>query len=87
MKERLPGGPIPAMQKLFYDTANAANPWALAPLLKLVSPAQILYGTDFPFRSPEDTAKGLRDVGLFSATELRGIDRDNALRLLPHLKG
>ena len=85
-KQRLPNGPVPEMQKLFYDTANAANPWALAPLLKLVSTSQILYGTDFPFRSPEDTAKGLRDVGLFNAAELEAIDRGNAVRLLPRLK-
>ncbi|HZO44606.1 MAG TPA: amidohydrolase family protein [Xanthobacteraceae bacterium] len=85
-KKLMPNGPIPELQKLFYDTANAANPWALAPLLKLVSTSQIVYGSDFPFRSPEDTAKGLRDVGLFSAAELRAIDRENALQLLPRLR-
>ena len=82
----MPNGPIAELKKLFYDTANAANPWALAPLLKLVSTSQILYGSDFPFRSPEDNAKGLRDIGLFSAAELRAIERDNALRLLPRLR-
>lgn len=85
-KKNLPNGPIPEMKKMFYDTANASNPWALAPLLKLVSTSQILYGTDFPFRSPQDTAQGLRDVGLFSPAELQAIERDNALHLLPRLK-
>ena len=82
---RLPNGPIVELGKLFYDTANASNPWALAPLLKLVSVSQILYGTDFPFRSPEETSKGLREIG-FSEAELLAIDRGNALRLLPRLK-
>ena len=85
LMRRLPNGPVAEMGKLFYDTANAANPWALAPLLKLVSVSQILYGTDFPFRSPEETSKGLREVG-FSDAELTAIDSGNALRLLPRLK-
>jgi 6-methylsalicylate decarboxylase len=84
-KQRLPNGPIPELRKMYYDTANAANPWALAPLLKLVSTSQILYGSDFPFRSPEENAKGLREVG-FNASDLLAIDRENALRLLPRLK-
>jgi predicted TIM-barrel fold metal-dependent hydrolase len=85
MKQRLPSGPIAELKKMFYDTSNASNPWALAPLLKLVSTSQILFGSDFPFRSPDENAKGLRDIG-FSADELLAIDRGNALRLLPRLK-
>lgn len=86
VKQRLPNGPVAELRKMFYDTANAANPWALAPLMKLVAVSQILYGTDFPFRSPEENSKGLREAG-FSASELLAIERDNALRLLPRLKG
>jgi predicted TIM-barrel fold metal-dependent hydrolase len=85
LQQRLPRGPIEELRKMYFDTANASNQWALAPLLKLVSVSQILYGTDFPFRSPEETSKGLREVG-FSASELDAIDRDNALRLLPRLR-
>jgi predicted TIM-barrel fold metal-dependent hydrolase len=84
LARRLPKGPEFELRKLFYDTANAANPWALAPLLKLAPVSQILYGTDFPFRSPQDTSKGLQEIG-FSASELLAIDRDNAIRLLPRL--
>jgi predicted TIM-barrel fold metal-dependent hydrolase len=85
VKQRLPNGPIPELRKMFYDTANASNPWALAPLLKLVSTSQILYGSDFPFRSPAENAKGLRDIG-FSASELLAIERENAVCLVPRLK-
>jgi predicted TIM-barrel fold metal-dependent hydrolase len=83
-KKALPNGPIVELRKLFYDTANAANPWAMAPLLKLVAASQIVYGSDYPFRSPKDTAAGMRDLG-FSDADLQAIERDNARRLLPRL--
>jgi predicted TIM-barrel fold metal-dependent hydrolase len=83
-KKAVPDGPVAAMRKLYYDTANAANPWAMAPLLKLVPVSQIVYGSDFPFRSPKDTAAGMRELG-FSAADLQAIERGNAVRLLPRL--
>jgi predicted TIM-barrel fold metal-dependent hydrolase len=85
-KQMMPDGPVPYLQKLYYDTANAANPYALAPLLKLVNISQVLFASDFPLRSPEDNAKGLRDVGLFSDADLQAIDRGNAELLIPRLK-
>ena len=36
------------MKKFYYDTAGAANAGAMASLLKLVTSANILFGTDFP---------------------------------------
>ena len=56
-----------------------------ATLLKLVPVSQILFGTDFPFSSAEAVAKGLSDVG-FKASDLRAIERENALELFPRLK-
>jgi predicted TIM-barrel fold metal-dependent hydrolase len=44
-----------------------------------------MFGTDFPFRTSLDHVKGLTDYG-FSAGDLRAIDRDNALRLLPRVR-
>jgi predicted TIM-barrel fold metal-dependent hydrolase len=58
---------------------------ALASLTKLVSASQILFGTDFPFRTSADHVKGLTEFG-FSAGDLRAIDRENAVRLMPQLK-
>jgi hypothetical protein len=43
-----------------------------------------VFGTDFPVIAPAVTAQGLIDFG-FSEAELRLIDRDNALRLMPRL--
>ena len=47
----------------------------------------IVFGTDFP---PGGTsaavAKTIAEMGLFSDADLRAIDRDNAVRLLPRFK-
>jgi len=83
-KEALPHGFIAELKKFYYDVAGAVNRGAIASLLQLVPAAQIVFGTDFP---PGGTsaavAKTLADLGMFSAADLRAIDRDNAVRLLP----
>jgi predicted TIM-barrel fold metal-dependent hydrolase len=86
-KDRLPHGFVSEVKKFYYDVAGAANRGAIASLLELVTPSQVLFGTDFP---PGGTAaeyvKALAGLGLFSETNLRAIDRDNAVRLLPRFK-
>ena len=55
---------------------------------KFVPTSQILFSTDFPLGggSAAIVAKGLKDNGAFTDAELRAVERDNALRLLPRLK-
>jgi predicted TIM-barrel fold metal-dependent hydrolase len=48
----------------------------------LVGTSQIVFGTDHPFGNSANIAAALQKVGL-STDELRGIDRDNALKMLP----
>jgi predicted TIM-barrel fold metal-dependent hydrolase len=83
-REALPNGFTAELKKFHYDVAGAANRGALASLLQLVAPTQIVFGTDFP---PGGTSAAvgtaLADVGLFSESDLRAIDRENAVRLLP----
>jgi len=83
--ENLPNGLMYELQKFYYDTGQAHAAPLLASYKALVPVAQILFGTDFPFRGSVETAKGLRDNGGFSATELRAIERDNAVQLFPRL--
>jgi predicted TIM-barrel fold metal-dependent hydrolase len=71
------------LRKFHYDIAQAFQAPPLLALKKMVPISQIVFGTDFPFRSTEEHVKGLRDAGVFSAPELHAIERDNALRLLP----
>jgi len=84
-EKRLPNGIMFELKKFYYDTAQANHAGALAALLKIVSVSQVLFGTDFPFALSEECVTGLSEWG-FSAFDLRAIDRDNALRLLPRLK-
>jgi 6-methylsalicylate decarboxylase len=86
--QQLPKGLIYELQKFYYDTAQAFNPYTLPSFKKLVPTSHILFGTDFPLGGGSGAAvsKGLIDNGGFSESELRGIDRENALELLPRLK-
>ncbi len=74
--------PINYLKRFHYDTAQAAHPWALMGLTRMVATTQILFGTDFPYRTAEETARGIADFG-FSSVELRAIDCGNAQRLMP----
>lgn len=82
IQAKVPGGVVKALQSFYYDTAQAAHPMAMAPLTKLVSSSQILFGTDFPFRTATDHVKGLNDSG-FGADDLKAIHRGNAVRMMP----
>jgi len=85
MQKRVPRGVLTELKRFFYDTAWSAHPMALASLTKLVPVSQVLFGSDYPYRTGEDHVKGLMEYG-FTAADLRAIDRENALRLLPRLR-
>lgn len=86
LKERVPDGVLPAVKKFHYDTAQASHVYAMSSLTKLVSVSQILFGTDFPFRTAADHVKGLTECGVFSESDLRAIDFENAHRLFPRVR-
>jgi 6-methylsalicylate decarboxylase len=72
------------LRRFYYDTAQVANAVTIGALAKLVSVSQIVFGTDYPYRSGAEHVKGL--AANFSAGELKAIDRENALRILPRLR-
>ena len=85
--DRMPDGFIHEAKKFYYDTAGATNRGALASLLELVTSSQVLFGTDFPpGGSSLEITRALADVGVFSGSTLRAVERDNAVRLLPRLR-
>jgi len=81
-----PQGAMYEIQKFYYDTAQAVSAPTLAALTRVVPKSHILFGTDYPFATAETNAKGLRDYGELSATDIRAIERDNSLPLFPRLK-
>jgi len=81
----LPNGPIPEFQKFYYELAQGNTKAQLAALFELVSVAQVLYGTDFPYRDGAEVNGGIANWK-FSAADLRSIENETARKLLPHLK-
>jgi predicted TIM-barrel fold metal-dependent hydrolase len=83
-KDALPNGFMAEASKFYYDLAGAANKGAIASLLQLVKPSQIVFGTDFPpGGSAASEAAAIGATGMFDEAGLRAVDRENAVRLLP----
>jgi 6-methylsalicylate decarboxylase len=72
------------LNRFYYDTAQISNAVTLEAVAKLVPITQIVYGTDFPYRTAADHTKGV--TAFFKGDDLKKVDRDNALRLLPRFK-
>jgi predicted TIM-barrel fold metal-dependent hydrolase len=82
---RLPDGPLPVLRRFHYELAQGHTAGQIAALLKMAPASQLLYGTDFPFRDGADVNAGIAAYG-FDANELRAIERETALKLLPRLR-
>lgn len=83
---RMPDGPVPIVQRYYYEIAQGNMPGQFAALLKLVPVAQLMFGSDYPFREAAEAVEGLDGYG-FSAAERASINRETALSLLPRLAG
>jgi hypothetical protein len=81
----LPNGLLYEIRKFYYDAAQAAQRSTLSAFLTLVSPSQLMLGSDFPARPAAEVVQGLTSYG-FPAADLEAIDRGNALKLLPGLR-
>ena len=84
-KEVLPQGVLHEIKRFYYDTAQGHHEGAMAALRVLVPSSQIMFGSDYPYRSAEDVRLGLGERS-FTAAEREAIDRGNALRIMPALK-
>jgi predicted TIM-barrel fold metal-dependent hydrolase len=86
-KPTVPGGTLAELRRFYYDTAQTSNKGSMSALAAIIPVSQIVFGTDFPYRTGIDHVKGLRDAGVFSDAQLMDIERGNALKLLPRLVG
>src|SRR5215217_5920092 len=82
---RMPNGPLPILQKFYYDVAQGNTPGQLAALTKMVAVSQVMLGSDYPFRQGLEAVEGLADFK-FSDADLRAIESGNALKMFPRLR-
>ncbi|MBI2318024.1 MAG: amidohydrolase, partial [Betaproteobacteria bacterium] len=85
-KSIAPEGYEAEFQRLYYDTANATHPASMAALLKLIPESQVVFGTDYPYVPIGTQAAAIRRLG-FGDSTTQAIERGNAIKLLPRLKG
>jgi 6-methylsalicylate decarboxylase len=71
--------------RFFYDIAQASNAVATRALRSVVPVERIVFGTDYPFRTPLEHVQGLEGAGVFSRAELEGIYRRHVAQGLPEL--
>jgi predicted TIM-barrel fold metal-dependent hydrolase len=82
-KQADPKSRLGQLRRFYYDTAGSTNPIQMTALRSLIGMSQILFGTDFPFGRSANIAAGLEESGVFTADELKLIDRGNTLKILP----
>lgn len=84
-----PGRVRDHLHRFYFDTAGPMSPSATPTLLATVDPDRILFGTDWP-PTPgqvliDSVTPALDSDPFLSEAQLRGINRENALRLMPGL--
>jgi predicted TIM-barrel fold metal-dependent hydrolase len=84
LSARVPNGVMGELQKLYYDIAGINHAIPFNAIRELVGPSQLLFGTDYPFWSPQVAVSVLTDLGVAPAERER-IERTNALGLMPAL--
>jgi 6-methylsalicylate decarboxylase len=80
-----PAGVLTELRRMYYDTAQCSNPVALRALRTVIPPSNILFGTDYWYRSSKESMEGLAQSSVFTSSELRALFSGNALKLWPDL--
>ncbi|HXA78038.1 MAG TPA: amidohydrolase family protein [Candidatus Acidoferrales bacterium] len=82
----IPNGLEHELQKLYYDIASvAASPTAMLALFNVIPKDHILFGSDCPFWAIETIAGAMNKFDI-SLGDLRKIQRENALQLVPRFR-
>jgi predicted TIM-barrel fold metal-dependent hydrolase len=85
-KPPMPNSRLANARRFYYDTALNTNPVVFPALAKLLGgTSHIVFGTDYPFGNQSATVENLKTLG-FTDQDLKGIDRDNILAILPKYK-
>jgi predicted TIM-barrel fold metal-dependent hydrolase len=82
----IPNGFEHELQKLYYDIASVAvNPTAMMAVFNVIPKEHLLFGSDIPFWTIEKIATAMNKFDI-SASDLRKIQRENALQLAPRFR-
>ena len=81
---KFPDGVGAELRRFYYDTAQAADPGTMAALRALVPASQVVFGTDYPYRTGLQQVEALRQCG-FTGAELEAVGRGSAAGLIPSL--
>jgi predicted TIM-barrel fold metal-dependent hydrolase len=87
LAEALAGTPAPNsrlyhLRRFYYDVAQSTNPIQMQALKLFAGISQFVFGADYPYSTLVDHVEALQQCGL-TPSDLRAIDRGNALRLVP----
>jgi 6-methylsalicylate decarboxylase len=79
----IPNGFVGELRKFYYDIASVAvSAPAMAAVFNAFPKDHLLFGSDIPFWKIETIVSGMNQFSI-TPDELRGIQRENALKLLP----
>lgn len=84
----LPEGPDHYLRRFYYDTALSASPHTFASLLTVTDSSHIVFGSDYIFATKAAvpaTIRGIHDYDGFTPDDVRAIERESALNLVPAL--
>lgn len=81
-KEVTPHGFLAEARKLYYDTAQVPARGTMLALKEVVPETNILFGSDYPYRTCGWTAELLESGAAFDAQGLEAVFHGNAARLL-----
>jgi predicted TIM-barrel fold metal-dependent hydrolase len=79
-KAAAPDGFRAEIAKFYFDIAQASNPVASRALREVVPMRQIVFGTDYPDRTPIEHVRSLEASKVFSERELAELYRGNVAR-------
>jgi 6-methylsalicylate decarboxylase len=85
LEARVPDGVEATLRRFHYDTAQTTHAAPLAAFLKLIPVSQLLFGSDYPYRTAGSNVEGLAAYG-FSPADLAAIERGNAARLMARFR-
>lgn len=75
--------PLAEVKRFYYDTAQATHAAPMSALRQVVPLSQILFGSDYPYRTAGEQIEGLTKSGMFDPGEVLSVTHENVVPLIP----